>query len=132
MSTWPWLDEEEPEDELNIPECEFCEISCGCRQLVGVSDMDFNSFKLVIRRQEAMAGLSHHNSDDSFFRKGFIYIFSDNKRGNGRLVAKWIKKYKLGTLISSPWALNPNSKNFIKVWTWRYNGRSISARAQEA
>jgi hypothetical protein len=57
------------------------------------------------------------------FYKDYTYIFSDNKSGSGALIAQYIKQNRLGSLVSTNWAVNPNSGNKIKTWVWTFNGR---------
>lgn len=65
------------------------------------------------------------------FRSGYCYIFSDNKSGEGKFIAAYIEKHKLGRLTSSGWAKNPNSGNQICTWIWRYNGKKVKQNAKQ-
>lgn len=94
------------------------EISCGIRQIVDVHYANLRSFKNLFTLDSDQI---KQNTWDSIY-KNYIYIWSDNSSGNGKLVEKWIKKYKLGTVKSTPWQSNPNTGRNIKMWTWRYNG----------
>lgn len=92
-----------------------CPISCGVSMLNDLRDFSIKLFRDFI---------SYGHLD-----KDYTYIFSDNKEGNGKNLADAIRKYKLGKLTETPWAVNPNSENMIKVWVWRYNGRNVPKRA---
>jgi hypothetical protein len=64
------------------------------------------------------------------FRKGYTYIFSDNNKGEGQDIAKFIRKNKLGKIVSSGWTRNPNSGNKICTWVWIYNGKKVKKDAK--
>lgn len=107
------------EDGLRTLDCNMSDISCGVHQLSAVREIDFKSFKKLINGDMSCCG------DYSCLKKGQTYLFSDSQGGNGRKMAGWIQRHNLGSLTSTPWRLNPNSGNKIKVWVWRYNGRKI-------
>lgn len=92
-------------------------VSCGIRELSGVASSDLHAFKCIVAQKTAARG------DWSYFDKNYTYIFSDNKQGNGEKLAALIKRSAIGVIHASTWRVNPNSGNWIKVWTWRYNGR---------
>lgn len=71
-------------------------------------------------------------AQENSFHKGYCYIFSDNKQGEGDDIAAYIKKHKLGRLTCSGWATNPNSENKICTWIWRYNGKKVNASSNAA
>jgi hypothetical protein len=71
-----------------------------------------------------------HDGDE--FQQGFSYIFSDTNDGPGQDIADLIKKHKLGSLVSTRWAKNPNSGHQIKTWIWRYNGKKIPDERKKA
>lgn len=84
-------------------------ISCGVRQLIGV----------------------HDDSPSGGLRNAFRYpdngprcahvVFSDTTSGHGKRFAAFIVKKGLGTVISTPARVNPNSRNRIVVWVWTIN-----------
>lgn len=56
--------------------------------------------------------------------KGMTYIFSDaDKFGNGKKLYTYIKKNKLGKVVSTGPVKNPESGNIIRTWLWTYNGK---------
>jgi hypothetical protein len=86
------------------------DISCGVAQLVGVEDY------------ESPIQLHHVLKDGG---KGISFLFSDTKKGGGKLLARHIRKYKLGRIATSTWRKNPNSGNIIKTWIWEWNGKQL-------
>jgi hypothetical protein len=65
------------------------------------------------------------------FERGYTYIFSDAYDGNcqGNKIAAYIRKHKLGRIISTGRGVNPNSGNRIETWIWRYNGKRVQSNA---
>jgi len=111
------------------------DISCGVNQIIGVHGCTLGDFKEFVNRKPNWDQDNDYNIpliyEDDCLEKGYTYLFSDNQTGHGEDVAKWIKKYKLGSLVSSRRVLNPNMRDRgntkIKVWVWHYNGRKINA-----
>lgn len=89
-------------------------VSCGVRQL---DELRMEDFRDLVAQNIVSYG------DEDYFKKGYWYIFSDNQMGAGRAIARTIKAKKLGKLVSTGWATNPNSGNKIQTWMWRYNGK---------
>ena len=55
-----------------------------------------------------------------------FYIFTGvTKEKYGNKLEKYIKKYKLGTIIKTHSKRNPNSENFITIWTWEINNQNL-------
>jgi hypothetical protein len=100
-------------------------ISCGVRTISNI-----NKFTTVDKFISFVNGKDPAKGDRALLEKGYQYIFSDNKNGSGKDWAAWIKKYKLGSIISTSWQMNPNSDARIKVWIWRYNGKKVNLNAQ--
>jgi hypothetical protein len=107
-------------------------VSCGVMMLPEVATISDHEFiESVNYRPEK--GFDPFNVkawdidyNDAPFQKGYSYIFSDAvKFGNGRRIAALIKKHKLGTLVKTRAATNPNSGNKIETWIWRYNGKKV-------
>ena len=82
-------------------------ISCGVRQLIGVHDGPPSGSLLAAFRDNY--GESPH------------VVFSDTTFGHGKRFAAFIVKKGLGTVISTPALVNPNSRNRIVVWAWTIN-----------
>lgn len=54
-------------------------------------------------------------------------IFSDAvENGNGKALASYITKNKLGTITATRGRRNPNSNNIIKVWVWSINRKALN------
>lgn len=70
------------------------------------------------------------DAQEDNFEKGYCYIFSDNDKGAGASIAKYIRDNDLGKIISSGWGKNPNSGHKICTWIWRYNGKRPKANAK--
>jgi len=68
------------------------------------------------------------NIDENTERSIYYYpiiVFSDTQFNlGGRTLAKWIKDKRFGRLTKSNWVRNPNSGNFISVWTWTLNAKA--------
>lgn len=48
-----------------------------------------------------------------------IFIFSDNASyNNGKILANYIKKHKLGDIAETGKTRNPNNRNIIQTWMW--------------
>lgn len=106
----------------NLLEIHYTDVSCGARQLSGVNESDLDAFKLLVAGKDMS-----YAGDDESFKRGYTYIFSDNFTGNGKKIAALIKKHKLGAIQATGWKINPNSRNRINIWTWRYNGKVPAA-----
>lgn len=52
-----------------------------------------------------------------------------NKRHYGASLARFIRKHELGSVVASSSAVNPNSGNFVRVYTWTINHNRLSAYA---
>lgn len=61
-----------------------------------------------------------------------IIVFSAAKRTlkGGRTygdeLAAYIRAHNLGTVSTGGWALNPNTRHYIKVWAWNVNVRELN------
>jgi len=104
---------------------------CGVKEI-----SELSTFETPMEVFKAFAGLT-------YLRRGPVYVETDNeyklvkdapqpferfryvifsqavKRATyGTAFAKFIEKYKLGTLQSTEFNINPNSGNYLKIWTW--------------
>ena len=53
-----------------------------------------------------------------------FYFFTDTRRSqNGRNLAVYITKHKLGAITTTRYKINPNSDNWLKVFVWAVNPR---------
>ena len=64
-----------------------------------------------------------------------FYLFADidDKRfikHYGRDLAGYVKEHNLGTLVRTVARKNPNSGNYIRVWLWSVNNKSLSNYAK--
>lgn len=129
MNSKPWwsaYSEPEPHEPGPISanfDIEESMISCGVHCIIGVDNITKEDFIGVVNGTH----ITGSYLDD--FKKGYTYLFSDNSEGRGQELAKWIKEYKLGTLLSTRWGVNPNSGKKIKTWIWKYNGKKAKVKA---
>lgn len=105
-------------------------ISCGIDQL---SDLDIPTVTLkVVTRFYQWEIDAHSKSMRSQIGRGgsptptFI-IFSDvnGSMFNGPQLAAYITKHKLGDITKSPYAVNHNTGNNIRIWVWRVNWKAL-------
>lgn len=88
------------------------QISCGVKEWSGISS--YQDPKVALQT------LARYIADHEF---GAAHIlFSDSiERPIGQQIADLIVKEKLGTVVATPQAVNPNSKNTIVVWCWTWD-----------
>lgn len=87
---------------------------CGIYELDGIDLPPINSLYSII---------DFCDSKDKFN----MFIFTDAIRyGSGERLRKFISRYKLGKVISSPIVYNPNSSNRIKMWIFIPNWNIMS------
>jgi len=121
------------------------DVSCG---VLYYHDLSLESFKTVLQGKKPpkpkvqlnwgspgyyenqRAWDAYWDAQEDAFEKGYCYIFSDNDKGAGASIAKFIRDNDLGKIVSSGWGKNPNSGNKICTWIWRYNGKRPKANAK--
>jgi hypothetical protein len=55
-----------------------------------------------------------------------VYLFHDAVwYGNGRKLAAYIRKHKLGELVETGKVRNPNSRRLIQAWLWTIDKKAI-------
>lgn len=106
-------------------------MSCGVRLLTGIWSLEKDPQLLAkaIRRTWGR-NYSRYGAPPEPIK--WTFIFSDNvSHGNGKWLADYIKKNKLGTVTASPETTNANMGDTrIKTWIWDYNGNDIVPRAK--
>lgn len=102
--------------------------SCGARALInlmGESILDYliggpKTFTIQTGYMPTNAG------NNTQLREGFVYFFSDaDAFGHGLRIEQEIKANDLGELLCFGPHRNPNGSSFIRVWMWKYNGRTF-------
>jgi hypothetical protein len=98
-----------------------CNMSCGVNQMWNLG------------RYKSVAGFCRGLMSSmrlSFVHQSAVIVFSDTTRvlkrteacteplSAGEKIAKHIREANLGSLAESESIINPNSGNWIKVWTW--------------
>jgi hypothetical protein len=121
MDDWDGMSVYEYRKDISYADIGETNISCGVYDITGVNELTEKNFINLVNKGDGYNTL----------KKGITYIFSDNSGGNGRHVARYVKKYKLGSIAGSSWRRNPNSGKMIKLWHWHYNGKKISAKASK-
>lgn len=56
---------------------------------------------------------------------GLMLITDNIAEGNGQRLVRFIRKEKLGRVVSSPVAINPKHNTKIKCWVWAPNWPSV-------
>jgi hypothetical protein len=93
---------------------------CAVKELVGLGntvnfEQDLRGFVTELYYEYVWAG------DGPRFHCAFV-IFTQAGNGDyGEKLAEVIKKYKLGTVITSHKLVNPNTKRRVKVFIWEIN-----------
>lgn len=110
-------------------------ISCGVHQLVGVSDATDEELSLLLKGKFRFyygSGYAPTVSDSTLesLRPGQVYIFSDcvgdpgprsmYKNRHGQKLSDMIIEAGCGDLWEVGPFRNPNSRNQIKLWAWRF------------
>ncbi len=100
---------------------EYEELSgcCGARVL---HELDKNPKDNVSEVKERFEGGGWNDAD----RCAFV-VFSD-RSGRGRsgpALAAFIKRHKLGTVVSTRSKKNPNSGNMITIWVWGVDAAAL-------
>ena len=58
-----------------------------------------------------------------------FYFFTDTREvgggSDGKNLASYITKHKLGRIVQSRYKRNPNSGNMLRVWIWETNKRNF-------
>lgn len=95
---------------------------CGIREMDGLLD----SSKETV--QEFCSDIDSDSSYNGRPWPRFRYaIFSDigPKHTRGNPLASYIRRHKLGKVVSTNWNVNPNSDNPLKVWVWTLDGKML-------
>lgn len=88
---------------------------CGVREFDGLDGGSEATVKEVV---------TYLDRDDSWRFLVFTDITAD---GYGSRLSSYVKKHKLGNIVCSRSAINPNTDNRIKVWVWELNHRAVKA-----
>ena len=84
----------------------------------GVKELDYIEYE---SSREIMQEI--YESERDF---AFILFTATSEMKEGRNLAKYIKKHKLGSVTRSPSRINPNTHNHISVWVWSVNHNAIN------
>lgn len=99
---------------------EYSKISCGIKEIVGVSDVENNT-----QAQEFVFSIVNDKDSMSNDMETMcpILLFSDRyrKKSGGELLAKFIEDNELGLIIRSGITINPNTGNKIRAYIWHVN-----------
>ncbi len=93
---------------------------CGIRELYSLGGPSGNIIRQV-----------HHAINNSY--DAAYYLFADRATGqegatnSGPHLAKYITKYKLGSLHKTPPTPNPQSGHELVVWLWKIDKPAINA-----
>lgn len=121
-------------------------VSCGCTQLHDLSNVNKANLQAILRptyknwgdreRPKAPPGAESYVVEsiqnrvrqgefDNKIYAGETVIFSDaDSNGNGKKLVNYIKRHKLGEVVSVS-GRNPNTRNPITTYLWRYNGAKL-------
>jgi len=88
------------------------DISCGIRQLEGVADC-YSKAETELFLYQLMNEEKHRWGE-----RYAMLIFSDVVGDGGGNLADYIKKKKLGKIITTPSVENPNTGNDIELFCW--------------
>lgn len=94
-------------------------ISCGVRELVGVSQCSPRELLKSID----LTHLAHVVFSDSTNRPHYERNSGNNFSGNN--FAQFLRDNKLGRVVASPVRVNPNSYSPIAVWIWTPNKNAV-------
>lgn len=108
-------DNDKDEDEEDFELCIRNMSCCGVRELEGI---DYDNPKLVLKE----INYRRRNCND----KPPFYIFTGitNER-YGQKLKRYIEKNKFGKVLQSSSKKNPNSHNFISVFVWEVNTKTL-------
>lgn len=85
---------------------------CGIDEISEISKKE-NTAEMIIKHIIKKESLQAHYNFSDVIMRGKKML-----KSNGIEMAKLIKKHKLGTIIQTPPARNPNSGHIIRQWTW--------------
>lgn len=110
-------------------------VSCGAVQLHDLEGIGEgwlrthlkSEYSMWVSRKMEPMQLGFARETDGFIYAGETVIFSDRvRRQHAIRLAGLIKKHKLGKVVGIR-GVNPNTKNIIVTYLWRYNGKQVGA-----
>jgi len=93
---------------------------CGVREISGICGI--KSKEVIKDFCEIVYG---GYSEDPRLDFSFVIFTDINRQSYGDNLTKFIKKFKLGEVISTKSKLNPNSGNMLKVYVWWVNDKNL-------
>jgi hypothetical protein len=100
---------------------------CGLTEIDRIMD---DPPEVIIKETAQYLGLAPYEDEDrSEEGNCAFFVFTTvlgSYRGNaGKVLERYIRKHKLGTLTKSPVRRNPNSGNKLQSWLWAPNRRNL-------
>lgn len=124
------LEQEEGEEVMSIMDVSQVPHCCGIRELGGVSRHLGYPRGAMLAFALRCYGWGFDGSENARFRH-VIFAQARQDSSYGFDLAKLIGEKLLGTVVDTPFQVNPNSGNELKVWLWTVDHDAVKKWAKE-